>query len=483
MNKLSEKQLLILTVGIAILLTGGLGYLIWRDLGEVKQCQAEVGQLQEKIQAAEVEIAQIPAREARVIANREIADKEVAFLPAETEIETFWEVLERFGDESGVQIYKISNNSTRAASGRRGASSSIESVEQVLSLRGTAEEFLRFIHLIENHDRIINVTEFALTAGRTEGEEKVRHTIRLAVKTFTYSKKIASTIVSINNYDKKKESPEVKKWLSTIKIEEKETYALRTSLGRRDPFADVRRRREVVADEGNPEPDRPMQEAILNNLVDGVRTLADGLDREDYLRKIGDLFRLQYVAKENRDLFRAMQAQIESSQREGLIAAKDLQDRFKTEVVVAFQAIKDRLGRIEETKPPLTLDQVQQYHKRVGEALDLRDWRRLGEEMRAWKDASKDGTHVVEEARELATEIAELKHKGDVIQDFERRKVAISAIVYNPSGLSLAVINGKQAAEGDALDGEGRVIVAEIGENYVIFSTEGVEIKRLQNGR
>jgi len=34
--------------------------------------------------------------------------------------------------------------------------------------------------------------------------------------------------------------------------------------------------------------------------------------------------------------------------------------------------------------------------------------------------------------------------------------------------------------EEDSLDTEGLIIVMEIGENYVIFETEGVEIKRMQ---
>jgi hypothetical protein len=37
--------------------------------------------------------------------------------------------------------------------------------------------------------------------------------------------------------------------------------------------------------------------------------------------------------------------------------------------------------------------------------------------------------------------------------------------------------------EGDALDAAGTVIVIEIGENYVIFETEGVEIKKPQKGK
>jgi Tfp pilus assembly protein PilO len=479
-NKLSEKQLLILTVGVAVLLTGGLGYLIWRDLEQVKACEAKTSSLKDQIQAAQSEIDQTPVRESRVIANREITDRETAILPEETEIETFWEVIERFADESGVQIYKISNNTARATPGRKGSSSGIESVEQVLSLKATTDEFLRFMNLVENYDRIINVVEFQLSAGRSEGEDKVRHSIKLALRTFTYSKKIANTIVSIPNYEKKKESPEVKKWLSSIKIEEKETYALRTSLDRRDPFLDVRKKREAV-EAGDAGPvDRAHQEAILQSIVESVRTLGEQLGMEDHLRKINDLWRLSHLMKKNREMFRSVEQMISEVQRNGYVTIPELQERFKNEAMTPFQAIRERLGKIEEEKPPLTLAQVEQIHKRIAEALDSRDWKKLAEEMRSWKDLSREGQHVVDEAKELAAEITAFQHSADAIQDFEKRKVLVSAIVYNPSGLRLAIINGKTLGEGDALDADGRVIVSEIGENYVIFTTEGVEIKKQQ---
>lgn len=480
MNKLSEKQLLILTVGIAVLLTGGLGYLIWRDLEEVKECEARTVAVRDQIAAAQQEIDQIPTRESRVIANREIADKETAILPEETEIEDFWEVLERFADESGVQIYKISNTAQRQGV-RKGASSAIEAVEQVLSIRANTEEFLRFINLIENYDRIINVVEFQLSAGQADGDAKIRHALKLALRTFTYSKKIANTIVSIQEYDKKKESPEVKKWLSTIKIEEKETYALRTSLDRRDPFIDVRKKREVSTDTEPNEVDRGNQEAMLQTLAEMVRTLREGLDNEDHLRKISDLWRLSHLMKENRDLFLQLSQMIEETQRKSYITIPELVDRFKNEVLAPFQAIRERLGRIEEEKPPLSVEQVELVWKKVSEAFDGRDWKRLAEEMRAWKEMSRDGQHVVEEARELSAQIADLQHKAEVIQEFEKRKVDLSTILYNPAGPRLVIVNGKQLGEGDALDAEGRVIVSEIGENYAIFTTEGVEIKKQQN--
>ena len=58
-----------------MLLAGGLGFLIWRDLQEIELEEKKIADLRGKIAAAQIEIDQIPSREYRVIANREIAEK------------------------------------------------------------------------------------------------------------------------------------------------------------------------------------------------------------------------------------------------------------------------------------------------------------------------------------------------------------------------------------------------------------------------
>jgi len=120
---------------------------------------------------------------------------------------------------------------------------------------------------------------------------------------------------------------------------------------------------------------------------------------------------------------------------------------------------------------------------RVAKSYDDRDWNKVEEEVRAFMDLSKSGEWVEDDAKPLAFEIANYKRSADIIQKFEKRKVAISTILYSPNTGSVAVVNGKQLSVGDALDGDGQVTVAEIGENYVIFQTEGVEIKRMQGAQ
>jgi len=475
MGRLSEKQLLIVTVGITILLCSGLGWLIYSDLKAIEEEEATIAQLEEQIVIAESEISKIPGREYRVIANREMAQKEVEFLPAEDEIETFWEVLEKYQDESGIRISAITPGKLEKAKGP------IQSVSQTLALRGTADEFLRFINLVENHDRIINVPEYSVVAGKeaeTDDPTKIRHTIKLALTTYTYSKKVANTIVSIPQYEKKRSHPDVARWRSKIKVQEKETYALRTSLGRRDPF--ISARRAIVASSPEDEMDRKRVEALIERLIERLRTLETELSIEDTLRERNDIFRLAQQVKENREAFHDLSRDIDQVKQEKLIRSSDLAERFRKDVVVPFEAIKDRVKGNDEQQPPMPLIEVKQRYEDVAKDFDERNWEAVRTKVRDFMDLSRDGDHVVEEARPWVDKIADLLRRSNVIKNFEKRKIEISAIIYSPNALSLAIINGKTKSEGDALDADGRVVIAEIGEDYVIFETEGVEIKKLK---
>ena len=475
MGRFSEKQLLILTISISFLLSAGLGFLIWRDFRTIEEEQQTIEDLKTQIEAAEGEIKQIPAREHRVIANREISDKEVAFLPEETEIESFWEVLWRFAEESGVQISEITPNVGR----RTGKGGTISEVRQLLSVRGHIDEFIRFINHLENYDRIINVVEYSVRRGDVADEDgKVRHGIRLQLSTFTYSKKIANTIVSITHYEKKREHPEVKQWLSKIKLQEKETYTLRTSLNRRDPFVNIRK---PILKAGPGPSDGPKireQEQIVDQLVEMVRSLKEGLDIEDHLRKIKDLFRLAQQQADNREAFTRLKARIDDVQRQKMIKAPALIERMSLEVLQPFNEIKERMGKMQESEPKRSVAEVQEWLTKTKKAFDERNWMEVSKLVHDFRELTKDGERVEDDARSMVAQITGYLKSSQVIQRFEKRRISISTILYSPNQLSVAIINGKQYQAGDALDGDGTVVIVEIGENYVIFETEGVEIKR-----
>lgn len=480
MTRLTEKQLLLLTIGITVLISGGLGLLIWSDFRTIDEEKGKKADLDRQIEAAEREIALRPDREYRVIANREISDREVAFLPEEEEIETFWEVLERFAQDAGVRISEIAPSSIqRSGRDKKGAESTISTVPQVLSLRGTIDEFLRFINMVENYERIINVSEYSVSAGEAPDEDgKHRHGIRLALTTFTYSRKIASTIVSIPKYEEKKEHAEVKKWLSRIKVQEKETYTLPLSIQRRDPFVSVRRRPDSPGGEVEGAPDPEYQGGLIDNIVELVQTLQQGLTFEEELQRRGDLWRLTAQRKENRETYAALSENITTANKE--VTIPELRERFKRDVTVPWTAIQKRMEDMRNANPRLGLSQVQEWRDRISKLYDERKWADVESEARGFRDSSKNGQHVDDEAKDLVQIIFEMQRSAKVIDGFDKRKIEITGILYSPRGSSVAVVNAKQMTVGEALDADGTVVVVEIGENYVIFETEGVEIKKEQ---
>ncbi len=479
MTRLTEKQLLLLTIGITVLISGGLGFLIWSDFRTIEEETVRKQDFDRQIEAAEKEIALRPDREYKVIANREISDREVAFLPEEEEIETFWEVLERFGQDSGVRITEIAPSSIqRSGRDKKGAAeTTISTVPQVLSLRGTVDEFLRFINMIENYERIINVSEYSVAAGEAPDEDgKSRHGIRLALTTFTYSKKIASTIVSIPKYEEKKEHAEVKKALSRIKVQEKETYTLPLAIQRRDPFVSVRKRPDTSTGPIEGAPDPEYQGSLIDNIQELVQTLQQGLTFEEELQRRGDLWRLTAQRKENRDTYTTCAEAIANANKE--ITIPELRERFKKDVTVPWTAIQKRREDMLNQNPKLPLAQVQEWKDKLSKLYDERRWADVESEARGFRDASKNGQHVEDDAKDLVQIIFELQRSAKVIDGFDKRKIEITGILYSPRGSSVAVINGKQMTVGEALDADGQVVVVEIGEDYVIFETEGVEIKK-----
>lgn len=478
MTRLTEKQLLLLTIGITVLISGGLGFLIWSDFRTIEEERARKADLDGRIEAAEKEIEIRPDREYKVIANREISDREVAFLPEEEEIETFWEVLERFAQESGVRISEIAPSSIqRSGRDKKGAESTISTVPQVLSLRGSIDEFLRFINMVENYERIINVSEYSVNAGEAPDEDgKQRHGIRLALTTFTYSKKIASTIVSIPKYEEKKEHAEVKKALSRIKVQEKETYTLPLSIQRRDPFVSVRRRPDSSTGPVEGAPDPEYQRGLIDNIVELVQSLQQGLSFEEELQRRGDLWRLTAQRKENREAYAACAENIATANKD--ITIPELRDLFKKDVTVPWAAIQKRMEDMRNSNPRLGLQQVQDWKERISKLWDEKKWAEVESESRGFRDATKNGQHVEDDAKDLVQIIFELQRSAKVIDGFDKRKIEITGILYSPRGSSVAVVNGKQMTVGEALDADGQVVVVEIGEDYVIFETEGVEIKK-----
>ena len=102
MSKLSERQRLAITIGLSVLLAGGIVALILMDRDEIKQIEEEITTLEQRIAAANIEIAKIPPREDKVIVFRAVEKRELEILPTEQKIADFHSGISTFLASAGI---------------------------------------------------------------------------------------------------------------------------------------------------------------------------------------------------------------------------------------------------------------------------------------------------------------------------------------------------------------------------------------------
>jgi len=151
---------------------------------------------------------------------------------------------------------------------------------------------------------------------------------------------------------------------------------------------------------------------------------------------------------------------------------------LRKEVIDPFERLKKRMGDLVDQNPPMPMEHVKEWRQKVAALYDEKKWKDVEGQVREFLERSKDGKHVAEASRELVIEILEYRRSAKVIQAFTKRRIVITTIIHSENGNSVVVINRKLYSEGDALDSAGEIIVVEIGESFVIFETEGVEIKK-----
>jgi len=146
-GRFTEKQLTIMTIVVAVIITGLFAALIYRDLRAIDEEDAKMTQTRQNIRSAESEIQKFPQRETDVIVFREIVKRDSAILPDESEINKFINVIGEFEKYSGVVVTSVQGLSNRA----RGKKSkeAILKIPMKIKLMGSMDQLLKFINLFE----------------------------------------------------------------------------------------------------------------------------------------------------------------------------------------------------------------------------------------------------------------------------------------------------------------------------------------------
>ena len=158
MGKLTERQLLWVTVGTAVALTGGITALVISDRGEIATIEDAVynpdSGLERRMREADVEIKKTKDREDQVIVFREVASRELEILPQRQQIADFHMNLTTFLTQAGASFSKIPENAPKESELGHGVYVTPNTVE----FTADSASLLRFLNmaLIEKDTNIVS---------------------------------------------------------------------------------------------------------------------------------------------------------------------------------------------------------------------------------------------------------------------------------------------------------------------------------------
>jgi len=473
-GRFSEKQLTIITIVVAIVITGLFAGLIYKDLNLIDEERSLIEDRQAKIASAEAEIQRMPARETDVIVYREIVQRDAAILPDESEINKFINVIGEFEKFSGVVVTKVSGLSNRDRNKMKAA---IIKIPLSLTLMGSIDQFLKFMNLFENYDRFVIIKSFTISPGGTLNEEGVAlHSIALQLETFQYNAKGGKVSrVDIPNYDRRKQELAIKKRIGESEPAHIEKYLLKPRIGRRDPLEDPREA-ESADDPSDIDPEVKYQQEreLLEELILNVAILVDDVKFEDKLRQERDFIRIGAIAREIDQKIAELDVAISEALTMKKFSIPELRADFIAKVVQPFEMIKEkRKSRVTEI-----VVTRRQLHDWLGQMQGKFDAGKYSDVIKAYEGYVRltDGKKIGPEAVPLQEQIVVLARQAQVISRFEEEKLDIDGTVIDPKRSSFAIINGNILREGAAVDAGGKIRIHKIKCDQIEFMFQGVLI-------
>ena len=474
MGRFTEKQLTLMTIVVSVIITGLFAGLIYKDLTRIDEERSEIESQQAKIAAAEAEIQRMPGRETDVIVFREIVQRDAAILPDETEINKFINIIGEFEKDSGVVVTQVTGLSARS---REKSKAAINKIPLKISLRGSIDQFLKFINLFENYDRFVIIRSFQIARGSTADEDGViQHQIGLELETYQYNPRGGPVDrVEIPNYERRKQELAIQKRIKQSEPAHIEKYLLKPRISRRDPLLDPRE--EETADEmGSVDPEVRYQaeRELVEELILNVAILQDDVKFEEKLRQEHDFMRIGAIARAIDQKIAELDVSISEALTMKKFTIPELRADFVAKVVQPYEEIKEkRKSRV--TEVVVTRRQVHDWLRQVQEKFDAGAYTDV---IKAYEGYIRltDGKKIGPEAIPLQEQIVVLARQAHVISRFEEENLKIDGTVIDPNRSSYAIINGQILAEGAAVDADGKIRIHKIKRDQIEFMYQGVLI-------
>jgi Tfp pilus assembly protein PilO len=184
-SNLTERQLLVVTIAVSVLLTGGLLYFVFDDRTEIAGMEDEISALDARLTVAEMEKRKIPGLEDKILQFRAVEDIELGVLPSKQRISDFHRNISTFLSAAGISFLRLPESSPEDSELAKG----IRVTRNRIKARGEAAEILKFMNLIENDPRLVSIKGFKIDGGtpsRDDPEAAIRHDFELALETYFY---------------------------------------------------------------------------------------------------------------------------------------------------------------------------------------------------------------------------------------------------------------------------------------------------------
>ena len=482
MSKLSERQRLILTIAVTVLITGGLLALIFKDRTEIEATNDEISTLDNRIRVAEVEIRKTKDREDKVLVYRAVEERELAVLPTKQAIANFHRDLSLYLAQAGLNFQELPE-STPVESG---LSKGIFVTRTVLTCSGDSSALLRFLNMIENDERLVSVKGLKVKAGGRQrsridtADAKPLHDIEVHLETYFYNPETKAVVQNkIPGEESRLQEDGIKDAIVQFQPERPESYVLRPSTSRRDPLTDPRRARQTE-DPAELERTWQREETVVLDLERRVEEILETVEQAKALLEVGDLFRYDRVDREIEVTLNDVLARLAHVSQMKLVTIPDLLTRL--------DVVQAKLEEVRSTRKPRSLRVTREVaESTLADAQSAFETGKYNEvtQLAAQWVLYLDGKEIESDARAAVAAIAALRPRARIYSEFQSIPLRVTGTIVHPVDpkLSVAVINGRPRHMGDRLDDSGDVVVGRISRASVEFLYEGETIRMDRGAR
>jgi hypothetical protein len=479
--KLTERQLLWTTIGVSVVLSGGITALVFSDRAEIQQIEDAIHDpdagLERRIRDADVEIRKTKDREDAVVVFREVQGREMEILPQRQQVADFHMNLTTFLTQAGASFSKIPENAPKESELARGVFVTPNTIE----FTADAASLLRVVNMIENDRRLVAVKGLKVKAGQHrpgDPDGPVAHDVEMHLETYYYAPPAGKReSVQIPNYEARLEDPALRAAIAAFQPERRDSYALRPSASRRDSFVDMRRQ-VVVEDPAAVRRRFEAEEAVVVDLEKRIDEIREKSETEKALHQLGDLFRGDRLAQELDALLNELRVRVANVASVKSVTFPELASRVEKVHAGAEEVASGRKDLPRNLT--VTLAVAENTRDMIAAAFRTGDYAEVNTLTTAW-DQFLRGKAIEASAYPVIEEVKGFRRRAKILTEFQSKSIRVTGIMYDsvrPSR-SVALINGKATRAGDTV--ENGVVLVAVTPDGADFTFQGETIHRTRD--